>query len=240
MKLLYEGKAKQLFETDQKDIILIHYKDDTTAFNGLKKEQIPNKGRFNNAISTSIFRYLMQHGVKTHLIEKLNERDQLCHRVEIIPLEVIVRNVFAGSASKRLGIQEGTPCKTTIFEICYKNDDLGDPLINDTHAVALGLVKKDELETIYEMSSQINQLLIQLFDSVNVQLIDFKIEFGKDCAENIVLADEISPDSCRLWDKKSSEKLDKDRFRNEMGNVEEAYSEIYNRLKSVLNVIDFE
>lgn len=239
MKLLYEGKAKQLFETDQKDVILIHYKDDATAFNGLKKEQIPNKGRLNNAISTSIFHYLMKHGVKTHLIEKLNERDQLCHRVEIIPLEIIVRNVFAGSASKRLGIQEGTPCETTIFEICYKNDDLGDPLINDTHAVALGLVKVEELKTIYEMSSQINQLLIQLFDSVNVRLIDFKIEFGKDSAGNIVLADEISPDSCRFWDKKSAEKLDKDRFRNEMGNVEEAYLEIYHRLESVLDEIDF-
>ena len=230
MKLLYEGKAKQIYETENPNEILMHYKDDATAFNGLKKDQIHNKGILNNKISTMIFGYLKDNGIETHLIKTLNERDQLCRKVEILPLEVIVRNVFAGSASKRLGIEEGVPCKEPIFAICYKCDELNDPLINDTHAIAMGIATREELNRVWELTAQINQLLIKLFDSVGVRLIDFKIEFGKDADGNIMLADEISPDSCRLWDKDTNEKLDKDRFRREMGNVEEAYIEICKRL----------
>lgn len=230
MKLLYEGKAKQIFETENPNEILMHYKDDATAFNGLKKDQIHNKGILNNKISTMIFGYLKENGIETHLIKTLNERDQLCKKVEILPLEVIVRNYFAGSASKRLGIEEGVPCIAPIFEICYKCDELNDPLINDTHAIAMGIATREELDRVWELTAQINQLLIKLFDSVGVRLIDFKIEFGKDAEGKIMLADEISPDSCRLWDKDTNEKLDKDRFRREMGNVEEAYIEICKRL----------
>lgn len=230
MKLLYEGKAKQIFETENPNEILMHYKDDATAFNGLKKDQIHNKGILNNKISTMIFGYLKENGIETHLIKTLNERDQLCKKVEILPLEVIVRNYFAGSASKRLGIEEGVSCIAPIFEICYKCDELNDPLINDTHAIAMGIATREELDRVWELTAQINQLLIKLFDSVGVRLIDFKIEFGKDAEGKIMLADEISPDSCRLWDKDTNEKLDKDRFRREMGNVEEAYIEICKRL----------
>lgn len=230
MKLLYEGKAKQIYETENPNEILMHYKDDATAFNGLKKDQIHNKGILNNKISTMIFGYLNENGIETHLIKTLNERDQLCKKVEILPLEVIVRNYFAGSASKRLGIEEGVSCKEPIFEICYKCDELNDPLINDTHAIAMGIATREELNRVWELTAQINQLLIKLFDSVGVRLIDFKIEFGKDADGKIMLADEISPDSCRLWDKDTNEKLDKDRFRREMGNVEEAYIEICKRL----------
>lgn len=230
MKLLYEGKAKQIYETENPNEILMHYKDDATAFNGLKKDQIHNKGILNNKISTMIFGYLNENGIETHLIKTLNERDQLCKKVEILPLEVIVRNYFAGSASKRLGIEEGVQCIEPIFEICYKCDELNDPLINDTHAIAMGIATREELDRVWELTAQINQLLIQLFDSVGVRLIDFKIEFGKDADGKIMLADEISPDSCRLWDKDTNEKLDKDRFRREMGNVEEAYIEICKRL----------
>lgn len=230
MKLLYEGKAKQIYETENPNEILMHYKDDATAFNGLKKDQIHNKGILNNKISTMIFGYLKENGIETHLIKTLNERDQLCKKVEILPLEVIVRNYFAGSASKRLGIEEGVQCIEPIFEICYKCDELNDPLINDTHAIAMGIATREELNRVWELTAQINQLLIKLFDSVGVRLIDFKIEFGKDAEGKIMLADEISPDSCRLWDKDTNEKLDKDRFRREMGNVEEAYIEICKRL----------
>ncbi|BEH91931.1 MAG: phosphoribosylaminoimidazolesuccinocarboxamide synthase [Turicibacter sp.] len=228
--MLYEGKAKQIFKTDDAAKVVIHYKDDATAFNGVKKSSIANKGILNNAITTIIFEMLEKRGIKTHFIEKINERDQLCHQVEIIPLEVIIRNVIAGSMAKRLGIEEGTVPSNVVYELCYKNDTYGDPLINDDHAVALGLATYEELATIKKMTLEINQALIEFFDKQGIRLIDFKIEFGRKNDGTIVLADEISPDTCRLWDKETNEKLDKDRFRRDLGNVEEAYIEILNRV----------
>ena len=228
--MLYEGKAKQIFKTDDAAKVVIHYKDDATAFNGVKKSSIANKGILNNAITTIIFEMLEKRGIKTHFIEKINERDQLCHQVEIIPLEVIIRNVIAGSMAKRLGIEEGTVPSNVVYELCYKNDTYGDPLINDDHAVALGLATYEELATIKKMTLEINQALIEFFDKQGIRLIDFKIEFGRKNDGTIVLADEISPDTFRLWDKETNEKLDKDRFRRDLGNVEEAYIEILNRV----------
>ena len=230
LEMMYEGKAKQIFRTNDDDKVIVHYKDDATAFNGEKKGQIDSKGELNNAITSMLFELLAKKGVKTHFIEKLNERDQLCKKVSIIPLEVIVRNVAAGSMAKRLGLEEGTPLKTTVFELSYKNDDLGDPLINDYHAVAIGATTFEELKTIYDMTAVINDTLKEFFLKQNINLIDFKIEFGKTADGEILLADEISPDTCRLWDKETNEKLDKDRFRRDLGNVEEAYIEILNRV----------
>lgn len=231
--MLYEGKAKQVFATDDPELVVIHYKDDATAFNNLKKATIGSKGVLNNEISTIIFNKLHEAGIPTHYVETLNDRDQLCKKVSIIPLEVIVRNVIAGSMAKRLGIEEGTPAPNTIFEICYKDDALGDPLINDHHAVALGAASYKELEEIYYMTARINEVLKELFAQVNIRLIDFKIEFGRTADGKIVLADEISPDTCRLWDADTNEKLDKDRFRRDLGNVIGAYREIDSRLKSI-------
>ena len=229
-EFLYEGKAKQVFATDQEDLIIIHYKDDATAFNGIKKAQISNKGILNNKITELLFKHLEEKGIPTHFIERLNDRDQLCKRVKIFPLEVIVRNLVAGSMSKRLGIPEGTEIDNVIYEICYKNDSLGDPLINDHHAVALKAATYDELATIYDLTSKINNILKEIFLNEGIILVDFKIEFGKTADGQIVLADEISPDTCRLWDKETKKKLDKDRFRRDMGSVEEAYIEILSRL----------
>lgn len=231
-EMLYEGKAKQIYATDKADEVIVYYKDDATAFNGEKKGSIEDKGEFNNNITSIIFKMLEENGVKTHFIEKLNEREQLCKKVSIVPLEVIVRNVAAGSMAKRLGIEEGTPLKTTVFEISYKNDDLGDPLINDYHAVAIGAATFEELQEIYAMTDKINELLKSFFASVNINLIDFKIEFGKTKDGEIVLADEISPDTCRFWDATTNEKLDKDRFRRDLGNVRGAYEEILSRMSS--------
>ena len=214
---------------------MIRYKDAATAFNNIKKATIENKGVLNNAISTLIFHELHKAGVKTHYIETLNEREQLCRRVQIIPLEVIVRNVIAGSMAQRLGIEEGTKPSNVIYDICYKNDELGDPLINDHHAVALGAATYDELARIYAMTARINEVLIGMFRKMNINLIDFKIEFGKTSDGEIVLADEISPDTCRLWDMDTNEKLDKDRFRRDLGKVREAYEEILARLKKEVN-----
>ena len=230
LEMMYEGKAKQVFRTSDDDKVIVHYKDDATAFNGEKKGQIDSKGELNNAITSMLFELLAKKGVKTHFIEKLNERDQLCKKVSIIPLEVIVRNVAAGSMAKRLGLEEGTPLKTTVFELSYKNDDLGDPLINDYHAVAIGATTFEELKTIYDMTAVINNTLKEFFLKQNINLIDFKIEFGKTADGEILLADEISPDTCRFWDATTGEKLDKDRFRRDMGNVKEAYVVILKRI----------
>ena len=223
LEMLYEGKAKQVFRTDDPDKIIIHYKDAATAFNNVKKA----------AISTLIFKELQKAGVKTHYIETLNERDQLCRRVEIIPLEVIVRNTIAGSMAQRLGIEEGTQPGNVIYDICYKKDELGDPLINDHHAVALGAATYGELDEIYKMTAKINEVLKGLFAKMNIKLVDFKIEFGRTSDGEIVLADEVSPDTCRLWDATTNEKLDKDRFRRDLGKVREAYEEILARLKKI-------
>ena len=233
LELLYEGKAKQVFATDDPERIIIRYKDSATAYNNLKKATIVNKGVFSNDISSMLFRHLADAGVETHFIEKLNERDQLCRRVSIIPIEIIVRNIVAGSMAQRLGIEEGTRPSNTIVDLSYKRDELGDPLINDDHAVALGLVTYDELKQIYAVTRRINDLLESLFDSAGITLVDFKVEFGRTSDGRIILADEISPDTCRLWDKQTGEKLDKDRFRRDLGKVIEAYEEIDRRLKSL-------
>lgn len=230
-EMLYEGKAKKVYATDCDAHVVIYYKDDATAFNGEKKGQIEDKGVLNNTITSMIFEMLESNGVKTHFEKKLSDREQLCKKVEIVPLEVIVRNVAAGSMAKRLGLEEGLELKTTVFELSYKNDDLGDPLINDYHAVAIGLTTFEELRTIYEMTAKINNLLKEFFLKQDIKLIDFKIEFGKFNGE-ILLADEISPDTCRFWDAKTNEKLDKDRFRRDLGNVKEAYIEILRRIGS--------
>ena len=233
LEMLYEGKAKQVFRTDDPEKIIIHYKDAATAFNNIKKATIENKGVLNNAISTLIFKELQKAGIKTHYIETINDRDQICRKVTIIPLEVIVRNIIAGSMAQRLGIEEGTQPSNTIYDICYKKDELGDPLINDHHAVALGAVTYDELDLIYAMTSRINEVLRNMFAKMNINLVDFKIEFGRTSDGEIVLADEVSPDTCRLWDMSTNEKLDKDRFRCDLGKVREAYEEILARLRQI-------
>jgi len=234
-EMMYEGKAKKVYSTDDKDLVVVHYKDSATAFNGEKKGEIEDKGVFNNSITTMIFEMLQKHGIETHFVKKLNDRDQLCKKVEIVPVEVIVRNIAAGSMAKRLGLAEGTELKTTVFEICYKNDELGDPLINDYHAVAIGLTTFDELMEIYAQTDKINSVLKEFFAKQNIKLIDFKLEFGRYNGK-VILADEISPDTCRFWDANTNEKLDKDRFRRDLGNVREAYTEILKRIGGVENV----
>lgn len=229
LEQLYEGKAKKVFKTDDKDYVVVSYKDDATAFNGLKKGTIVGKGVINNLMSNQLFKYLSDNGIDTHFVETLNDRDTLVKSVEIVPLEVIVRNIAAGSFSKRLGVEEGKVFKNPTIEFSYKNDELGDPLINDSFALALDLATQEEIDTIKSMALKVNQLLIKYFDERNIKLVDFKLEFGRFHGK-IVLADEISPDTCRLWDKDTNEKLDKDRFRRDMGNVEGAYIEVRNRL----------
>ncbi len=233
LEMLYEGKAKQVFLTDDKDLIVIHYKDAATAFNNVKKATIDNKGVLNNAISTIIFEQLHKAGIKSHYVETLNERDQVCRKVSIIPIEVIVRNIIAGSMAQRLGMEEGTKPSNTIYDICYKDDSLGDPLINDHHAVALGALTYEELAQVYDMTAKINVALQEMFAKMNITLVDFKIEFGRTSDGEIILADEVSPDTCRLWDMSTNEKLDKDRFRRDLGKVREAYEEILARLQKL-------
>ncbi|WP_297203425.1 phosphoribosylaminoimidazolesuccinocarboxamide synthase [uncultured Brachyspira sp.] len=232
-EMIYEGKAKKVYATDDPDKIIVYYKDDATAFNGEKKGSIKDKGVMNNEITSLLFKMLEKNGIKTHFIEKLNDREQLCQKVKIFPLEVIVRNLIAGSMAKRLGIEEGTVPPNTIFEICYKNDEYGDPLINDHHAVALKLATYDELKYIYEVTSKVNNLLKDALDKIGITLVDFKVEFGKNSKGEILLADEITPDTCRFWDKETGKKLDKDRFRRDLGSIEEAYIEVLNRLNNL-------
>ncbi|WP_020004547.1 phosphoribosylaminoimidazolesuccinocarboxamide synthase [Brachyspira innocens] len=232
-EMIYEGKAKKVYATDDPEQIIVYYKDDATAFNGEKKGSIKDKGVMNNEITSLLFKMLEKNGIKTHFIEKLNDREQLCQRVKIFPLEVIVRNLIAGSMAKRLGIEEGTVPPNTIFEICYKNDEYGDPLINDHHAVALKLATYDELKYIYEVTSKVNNLLKEALDKIGITLVDFKVEFGKNSKGEILLADEITPDTCRFWDKETGKKLDKDRFRRDLGSIEEAYIEVLNRLNNL-------
>lgn len=232
LEMLYEGKAKKIYRTYDENNVIVYYKDDATAFNGEKKGQIGNKGILNNAITTIIFDMLNKNGIRTHFIKKINDREQLCEKVEIIPLEVIVRNVAAGSMAKRLGISEGFELKTTVLELSYKDDSLGDPLINDYHAVGIGATTFEELEKIYDMTRKINDLLKEFFIKQDIKLIDFKIEFGKTKDGEIVLADEISPDTCRFWDANTNEKLDKDRFRRNLGDVKGAYEEILSRINA--------
>lgn len=226
---LYEGKAKKVYATSNPDYVIVDYKDDATAFNGEKKGTISGKGVINNRMTNYMFGLLEKAGVPTHLVEEISERETIVKKVEIVPLEVIVRNVAAGSFSKKLGIEEGTPLKTPTLEFSYKNDDLGDPFINDYYALGLGLATKEEIETITKYAFMVNTFMVDFFKKLNIDLIDFKIEFGR-FHDQIILADEISPDTCRFWDSTTHEKLDKDRFRRDMGNVEEAYQEIMKRL----------
>lgn len=230
LELLYEGKAKKVFNTSEPDIFHIVYKDDATAFNGVKKGTILDKGAVNNQMSAIMFDLLEKKGIPTHFVELLNEREMLVKAVEILPIEVIVRNIAAGSLSKRLGLDEGVVMEKTVLEFCYKNDDLGDPMINDYHIAAMALATDDQLETIKKYALQINETMIEYFKEKNIKLVDFKIEFGVHQGE-VILADEISPDTCRLWDIATDKKLDKDRFRRDLGDVEDAYQEVLNRLK---------
>lgn len=235
MKLLYEGKAKQLFECENKDEIYFHYKNSATAFNGEKKEEFNNKGILNNTITSFIFEYLTKNGVENHFIKKVNDTDQICRHVSIIPLEVITRNIVAGSMAKKYGLEEGRVLAKPVFELSYKNDNLGDPLLNDDHAVALEIVTEEELNYIKNETAKINKLLQKVFLKANLILVDFKIEFGKTNNGKIILSDEISPDTCRLWDKDTMKKLDKDRFRRNLGSVMEAYEEVLGRLNNAWN-----
>lgn len=235
MKLLYEGKAKQLFECENKDEIYVHYKNSATAFNGEKKEEFNNKGILNNTITSFIFEYLTKNGVENHFIKKVNDTDQICKHVSIIPLEVITRNIVAGSMAKKYGLEEGRVLAKPVFELSYKNDNLGDPLLNDDHAVALEIVTEEELNYIKNETAKINKLLQKVFLKANLILVDFKIEFGKTNNGKIILSDEISPDTCRLWDKDTMKKLDKDRFRRNLGSVMEAYEEVLGRLNNAWN-----
>lgn len=227
---LYEGKAKKVFATADPALVIVDYKDDATAFNGEKKGTIVGKGAINNVMSNHMFQLLEQQGVKTHFVEQLSDRETVVKKVDIVPLEVIIRNISAGSFAKRYGVKEGIVFDAPTIEFSLKDDDLGDPLINDYHALALKLATKDEIELIKSMAFKVNEVMKQYFDTLNVTLVDFKLEFGKTADGTIVLADEISPDTCRLWDKTTGEKLDKDRFRRDLGGVEEAYQEIMNRV----------
>lgn len=229
LEMIYEGKAKKVYKTNNPDAYIVSYKDDATAFNGEKKGTILNKGIINNKMSAVIFKLLEELGIQTHYLGLINDREMEVKAVKILPLEVIVRNIAAGSLSKRLGIAEGVKLKTAVLELCYKNDALGDPLINDDHAIALGLATAIELETIKKQALKINKILQDYFAEGKLRLVDFKLEFG-DYKGQVILADEISPDTCRLWDIDTNEKLDKDRFRRDLGNVEEAYQEVLNRL----------
>lgn len=229
LDLLYEGKAKKVFTTKDPDVLIVSYKDDATAFNGEKKGTIVGKGVVNNRMTNYIFKMLEEKGIPTHYVKELNDRETEVKRVEIVPLEVIVRNVSAGSFAKKLGIEEGIALKAPTLEFSYKNDELGDPFINDYYAIALGIATREEIEKITELVFKINEELKTFFTEKGIRLIDFKVEFGRYKGE-IILADEISPDTCRLWDLKTNEKLDKDRFRRDLGKVEEAYEEVFKRL----------
>ena len=226
---LYEGKAKKVFATTDPDVVLVDYKDDATAFNGLKKGTIVGKGVINNKVTNFLMQMLEKQGIKTHFVEQISDRETLVKKVSIVPVEVIVRNIAAGSLSKRLGIPEGTKLKETVLEYSYKNDELGDPMINDYHVYAMGLATREEMAKISSMAFAVNKILSEYLKPLGIELIDFKLEFGR-FRGDIILADEISPDTCRFWDSKTGEKLDKDRFRRDLGGAEEAYEEVMRRL----------
>lgn len=229
LDLLYEGKAKKVFATDDPDVLIVDYKDDATAFNGLKKGTIVGKGVINNRMTNHVFKMFEKEGVPTHYIEELSDRETAVKKVEIVPLEVIIRNVAAGSFSKKMGIEEGRVLACPTLEFSYKNDELGDPFINKYYALALELATEEEIEKITNMAFKINELMVEFFKKADIQLVDFKIEFGR-YKGDIILADEVSPDTCRLWDINTHAKLDKDRFRRDLGGVEDAYQEVFRRL----------
>ena len=229
-KVLYEGKAKIMYETDEPGKLVVYFKDDATAGNGEKKGTIEGKGAINNEMSAYFFKMLKDRGIDSHFVEKISDREMVVKSLRMIALEVIVRNVAAGSLAKRLGLPEGTPLKTPVLEYCYKNDELGDPLVNRYHIMVLDIARVHELDEIEHIAFSVNQILLNFLRSKNINLIDFKLEFGRDDRDKIVLADEISPDNCRFWDITTNEKLDKDRFRRDMGGVEEAYQEMLHRV----------
>ena len=230
LEQLYEGKAKKVFATDDPELLIVDYKDDATAFNGKKKGTIMGKGTINNRVTNFLMQMLEKEGIPTHFVEQISDRETIVKNVKIVPLEVIVRNVVAGSLSTRVGLPEGTPLKSTVLEYSYKDDALGDPMINQYHAFALDLCTPEELATIDKYALKVNEILSAYLLDLGIKLIDFKLEFGRLSDGTIVLADEISPDTCRFWDAKTNEKLDKDRFRRDLGNVEDAYQEILKRL----------
>ena len=234
LELLYEGKSKQIFKTDIKDRVVIRFKDDTSAFYGIKRANIENKGRLTCDISSTVLEYLNANNINTHFIERVGADGQLCRVVEHVPVEVIVRNVVAGSMAARLGLDEGIVPENTIFDLVLRRNDLGDPLINDHHAVALGLMSYEEIAQMYEMSAAINRCLVELYAKAGITVVDFKIEFGRDANGALVLADELSPDTCRLWDAETGERMDKDRFRRDLGRVRETYEEVAQRLHNIL------
>lgn len=231
LELLYEGKAKQVYTTDDPDVVLVRYKDDATAFNAQKRGTIVGKGAVNNEVSALLMTELEAAGVPTHFLQRLGERDQLVRRVTVVPVEVIVRNRAAGTFARRYGVEEGVPLDPVVIEWCYKSDALGDPPMNDATAVALGLATPEQLEALFELAGAINDHLLERFAVAGLDLVDFKLEFGVDAAGELRLADEISPDTCRLWDAATGEKLDKDRFRRDLGGVEEAYHEVLRRVR---------
>ena len=230
LEMIYEGKAKKVYKTDDEALYIVEYKDDATAFNGLKKGTITNKGIMNNRISEKLFSLLEEKGVDTHQVERISDREVVIKKVKIIPLEVLVRNYAAGSLSKRLGLEEGVKLNSTVLEFSYKNDELGDPMVNDYHIKAIGIATEQEVAKITEMALKINEILSEFMLTKGILLVDFKLEFGKTPDGKIILADEISPDTCRLWDAVTLEKMDKDRFRRDMGKVEEGYMEVVRRL----------
>lgn len=227
---MYEGKAKKVYATNDENFCIVSYKDDATAFNGLKKGTIMGKGAINNRVTNHLMKLLEKSGIPTHFVEELSDRETVVKKVSIVPLEVIVRNIAAGSLAKRLGLEEGTKMKSTVLEFCYKNDELGDPMINEYHILAMEFAKKEEIDLIAKYSFKINEILSNYLKAANIELIDFKLEFGKTADGQLVLADEISPDTCRFWDTVTGEKLDKDRFRRDLGHVEDAYQEVLKRL----------
>lgn len=228
-EMKYEGKAKRVYATDDRDKYIVEFKDDATAFDGKKKGTIHDKGILNNRISAHFFEMLEKQGIPTHFEKLLSDREMLVKAVEIIPVEVIVRNIAAGSLAKRLGLEEGTPMKRPVLEFCYKSDELGDPMINHYHIYALGLASEEEMKVIEDIALKVNSILVEYLKPRNIELVDFKLEFGR-YKGRVILADEISPDTCRFWDADTREKLDKDRFRRDLGNVEEAYREVLKRL----------
>ena len=227
---LYEGKAKKVFETSDPNYLIVDYKDDATAFNGLKKGTIESKGIINNKVTNYLMKMLGEKGIPTHYVEEISDRETIVKRVSIVPLEVIVRNIAAGSLSKRLGLPEGTKLAHTVLEFCYKDDALGDPMVNEYHIYAMNLATPEEVKTISDYALRVNEILAEFLSHAKIELIDFKLEFGRLPDGTIILADEISPDTCRVWDSETGEKLDKDRFRRDLGNVEGAYKEILHRL----------
>ena len=234
LELLYEGESKQIFKTEKEDRVVIRFKDDTSAFYGIKRANIENKGRFTCDISSTVLEYLNANNINTHFIERVGADGQLCRVVEHVPVEVIVRNVVAGSMAARLGLDEGIVPENTIFDLVLRRNDLGDPLINDHHAVALGLMSYEEIAQMYEMSAAINRCIVELYAKAGITVVDFKIEFGRDANGELVLADELSPDTCRLWDAETGERMDKDRFRRDLGRVRETYEEVAQRLHNIL------